>query len=253
MSEGQEMRQFLVTPAASKRLIARALAADPEIDWAAKSACLVIVAGTTNGYVAEEILAGLGQAEGFSRVGFRRGITAPPGVAPKTELAGDVVIRQGQWQRGKTIFDVADDLVAGDIVLKGANALNVASRRAAVYIGHPHAGTAGKIIPAVAGRRVRLIVPVGLEKRVDLDVEELARDLNRPGASGPRLLLLPGDVFTELDAVSQLTGAWVDLVAAGGCYGAEGAVWLAVSGQAEQVQAAEELIKSVADEEPCRA
>ena len=43
------------------------------------SETLVIIAGTTNGYVAEEILASLGQGEGFTRKGFRRGTTVAPG------------------------------------------------------------------------------------------------------------------------------------------------------------------------------
>jgi hypothetical protein len=42
---------------------------------------------------------------------------------------------------------------------------------------------------------------------------ELAEKLNAPGASGYRLL--PGQVFTEIQAVNQLTGATAELIAAG--------------------------------------
>jgi hypothetical protein len=45
---------------------------------------------------------------------------------------GDVIIKDGVWQRGATIFDVVDDLREGDVILKGANAVNVQDRQAAI-------------------------------------------------------------------------------------------------------------------------
>jgi len=47
------MVQFVLTVAAGKRLIGKALAAHPAVQAASRSATLVIIAGTTNGYVAE--------------------------------------------------------------------------------------------------------------------------------------------------------------------------------------------------------
>jgi len=250
------MRQFVLSPAAGKRLIGKALATHPAIETALKSGTLVIVAGTTNGYVAEEILAKIGQAEGFSRQRFFRGITLPPwlptneaGMLPDMSgFPGDVIISKGVWQKGKTIRNVVDDLEEGDVILKGANALDLPSWQAAVLIGHPKAGTIGLALQAVVGRRVRLILPVGLEKRVFSDLNDLAVRLNAPGAEGPRLLPVSGEVFTEIEAISLLTGAEAELVAAGGVFGAEGSVWLAVSGSEEEMDAAEKLLKSVASE-----
>jgi hypothetical protein len=236
----------------SKRLIGQAMALHPDIKGVLDKGRLVIIAGTTNGYVAEEILKSLGQSEGFSRKGFRRGLTVAPGAkAVKVDFPGDVVISDGKWQKGKTIYDVADDLEAGDVVLKGANAFD-GRGQAAVQIGHRKGGTILAALAAVIGRRVRLIVPVGLEKRVFEDVNVLAQRCNAPGAKGPRLLPMPGKIFTELDAIKLMTGAEACLIAAGGTYGAEGAAWLGLTGTEEQIQAAAELIKSVADEPPCR-
>jgi len=72
--------------------------------------------------------------------------------------------------------------------------------------------------------------------------------MNAPGGEGPRLMPAPGEVFTELDAIALLTGAKARLVSAGGVCGAEGSVWLAVTGKSSQENAAEKLIKSVAPE-----
>ncbi len=249
------MKQFVITPAMGKRLIGKAMAAHPLVQEALRAGTLAIIAGTTNGYVAEEVLAATGQAEGFTRAGFRRGVVLPPGAdagAVGAGLTGDVILINGVWQRGKFIFDVVDELGPGDVILKGANALDPEGR-AAILVGDPQAGTAGAAIRAVYGRRVRLIVPVGLEKCVFEPVAELARMLNDPAASGPRMLPLPGKTFTELDAISLLSGASARLVAAGGIRGAEGAVWVAVTGEPDQEDAAEELIRSVASEPPCEA
>lgn len=245
------MKQFIVTPAMGKRLIGKGMAQLPEIQAVLEKGTLVIIAGTTNGYVAEEILTARGQAEGFSRVGFRRGATVAPGrKLAKAEFPGDVVIVDGEWQRGKTIFDVVNDLQAGDIVLKGANAFD-SYGQAAVQIGHPQGGTIHAALAAVFGRRARLIIPVGVEKRVFENIVSLAKLVNAPEASGPRLYPLPGDIFTEMDAIELLTGAEVDLIAAGGIYGAEGAAWFGVSGPAGIEAAAVALVKSVRDEPPC--
>ena len=62
---------------------------------------------------------------------------------------------------------------------------------------------------------------------------------------------LPGDIFTELDAIHLLTGAEPTLLAGGGILGAEGSVWLGVEGTEAQVEAAVALVKSVADEPAC--
>ncbi len=252
------MEQFLMTPSAGKRLIGKAVAADQAILDTARNRTVVIIAGTTNGYVAEELLNSLGITEAFSRQRFFRGITLPPG-KPRTEsgrvpdqsaFSGDVVITKGEWRKGLTIQDVADELVEGDIVLKGANAVNLETRQAAIYIGDRKGGTVGAAVQTVVGRRVRLILAVGLEKRILEDPWTVALAVNAPGSTGPRLYPVPGEIVTELDAVAALTGARARLIAAGGVGGAEGCIWLGVSGDERQVETARELLKSVAKEPP---
>jgi hypothetical protein len=198
----------------------------------------------------------LGQEKDFNRNHFYRGIILPPNrpvtsagrISDEGKFPGDVIIKNGVFLRGKTIFDVADNLREGDVILKGANAIDIIQKRAAILIGDPKAGTISVSLQAMAGRRVRLILPVGLEKRVYENLDKLAVKMNAPGAKGPWLLPVPGEIFTEIDAIALLTGASTDLVAAGGVCGAEGSVWLAVSGKPAQEKAAETLIKSVVHE-----
>jgi hypothetical protein len=180
-------------------------------------------------------------------------VTAEGRLADECKFPGDVIITNGVYQKGKTIGDVIDSLMEGDVILKGANALDLTRRQAAILIGHPKAGTIGLALPAVLGRRVKLIIPVGLEKRVSGDLYALSEKLNAPGAGGYRLLPVAGEVFTELDALRALTAAEVELIGAGGVCGAEGACWVAVSGEPEQEAFAEQVLASVADEPPFTA
>lgn len=253
------MKQFVITPAAGKRLIATAIALHPSIQAVLSSGTLVIVAGTTNGYIAEEILKKIGQADGFSKRRFMRGVVLPPGrtteegrLADESGFPGDVVIEKGVWHKGKSIFDVVDGLAEGDIILKGANALDPVTGQVAVLIGHRTGGTTIAALAASTGRRVRLIVPVGLEKRVYGSLMDLACRVNLPGNSGYRLLPIPGTAFTEIDAIALLTGARAEMVAAGGVGGAEGAVLLALRGSDEQMKAAGKLLNQICHEEAFR-
>ena len=250
------MKSYVLTPAAGKRLIGKALAAHPVISSVLISGTLVIVAGTTNRYVAEEILAAIGQEKGFSGKRFFRGITLPPfrpttdaGRLPdESKFPGDVIITNGIWQKGQTIYDVVDNLKKGDLILKGANALDLVHKRAAILIGDPKAGTAGAALQAVVGRRVQLIIPVGLEKRINGNLDTIAQKMNAPSAKGPRFLPVPGQVFTEFEAIKLLTGADAEIVASGGVCGAEGSVWIAVSGTEKQMKDADSLFKMTISE-----
>lgn len=249
--------QYLLTPAAGKRLIAKSLLYIPSIKEALQNKTVVIIAGTTNGYVAEEFLKSMGQGEGFSKERFFRGITLPPKYETNSEgrlndenrFPGDVVIVKGKWELGKTIVDVAAHLQKGDLIIKGANAVNLDTMQAAIYIGHPTGGTISVALQTVIGKRVELYLPVGLEKRISGDINKIAVKLNSLNTNGLRYLPVSGNVITELQAINLISGVEAELVAAGGVCGAEGSCWIAVTGTEEQLSKADELLK-LAIQEP---
>lgn len=252
------MIQFILTSAAGKRLIAKATASHPSIKKALNSGTVVIIAGTTNGYVAEELLKILGQSKDFIRDRFFRGVILPPNMkttqtgrlSDESQFPGDVVIVNGVWQKGKTIFDVVDDLKEGDVIIKGANCIDLIKKKAGILIGHPRGGTIAVALQAVIGKRVRLILPVGLEKRISDDIDTIASILNSPGSNGPRLLPVPGEIITEIEAISILSCAKAMLIAGGGVCGAEGAVRISVEGELKEVETIRSIYDSIADEPP---
>ncbi|MFW6265103.1 MAG: hypothetical protein ACOC3B_03265 [Bacillota bacterium] len=250
-------KQYLITPAAGKRLIAKSMLSIPSIQEALKKRTIVIIAGTTNGYVAEELLNSIDQADEFSRERFFRGVNLPPGYTlsemgrldDESKFPGDVVIEKGKLIKGKTIFDLADNVEKGDIIIKGANAVNIEDEQAALYIGHPAAGTILPTYQTVFGKRVELYLPAGLEKRITGNINKIAGKLNSQQASGPRYMPINGNIITELQAINLISGAKAEIVAGGGICGAEGCYWIAVSGSPEQIQIADKVIDSIKYEE----
>jgi len=91
---------------------------------------------------------------------------------------------------------------------------------------------------------------VGLEKRISGDIDQITNQVNSPGASGYRLLPVPGEVVTEIEALKLLTGVKAEMLAAGGVSGAEGGVWLNLEGSPEQMLKSEKLLQSISSEPP---
>ncbi len=238
--------QLYLTPAAGKRLIAKGVASLAAVRTALLRGTVVVIAGTTGGYVAEELLAAVSQPAGFDKRRFYRGIIRSAGTpASLPPLAEDLVLEKGVWRRGATVFDVAEKLGPDDIILKGANALDLERGEAAVLIGNPTGGTMAAIATAVMGRRAQLLLPVGLEKRLTGPLKELADACGEPEADGLRLWCAPGRPFTELDAIRQLSGAEARIFAAGGVLGAEGGCYLLARGTDTQLQVLRTLLDGV--------
>ena len=246
---------FMLTVSMSKRLIAKGLMKDDAVREAMMNHRLLIMSGTTNGYVAEEALKAIGYDTPFDKRIFRRGITVAPGakVTP-SQTAFDLLIDHGRAYFDRTVFEIAPELTHEDMIMKGANALYVpemGDREAGVLIGHPQGGTLIPITAARIGRRVQLIVPVGMEKRVNRPIAELADVANGAQGEGPRLAPIPGQVYTEFDALTQLTDVgWVDMIAAGGAMGAEGCAYYTVQGDDEVIEQVKALVNELRDEPP---
>jgi len=137
-----------------------------------------------------------------------------------------VVFRDGVFQKGKPYFDVVDDLREGDVILKGANAVDLIQDGGQFWLAIRKRELSALPYRPMAGRRVRLILPVGLEKRVYGNLDELAQQWTKRERMGAAFARYRRN-FTELDAIALLTGVSAQLVAAGGVCGAEGSVWLA--------------------------
>jgi len=241
---------IVLTVAQGKRLIARAVAQMPEVKAALENGIIAIGRGTTNAYVAEEML-----GHSIPKGEYVAGRTLPPGV-PGNRLGSmkypDIVLIKGKRIEGMRIAEAVDKMEAGDVLIKGGNALNYQQQMVGVLIGHPTGGTTGDNYATVISRKAHLIIPIGLEKLVYDDMNLLSRLSRTPDAhpTSPPVSLFPitGTILTEIEALGILCGVQATLYSAGGVAGAEGALWLLLEGEKHDLDRALKLAKELESE-----
>ncbi len=248
MPSAEYQKSFVLTVSESKRLIAKGVARCPEVLEARKSGIVAVAKGTTNGYIVEELT-----GRSIRKSDYCTSVTTPKGVSAGTtgELP-DLVLRGGERWEGVAATEAVAEMKAGDVFIKGANAINYDLGQVGIIVGHPAGGTIGAAIGSVVGRRATLLTPAGLEKNVPGDLHATYARLTGVGAngSGPTLWPVPGTIFTEIEALEVLCSVEAQPIAAGGIAGAEGGVWLSVWGTKEQVDSVEALLGSIQGEPP---
>lgn len=240
-------RQVVLTVAESKRLIAKGVAALPNVKKVMNEGMVVVATGTTNAYILEELW-----GKSIDKRRYRSGITTPREPErhkePQEESIPDVVFRKGEVAEDLNRYNAVDHMGKGDIYIKGANALDYMGQTAGVLIGSPVGGTLGAVLGQIIGKKIHLIIPIGLEKLIYEDINELHRLAAQEDYEGPSMWPITGTIITEIEALDIMTGVEAILYAAGGIAGAEGAVRLMLMGTKEQVEAALGLIESIKGE-----
>jgi len=241
----------VLTVSESKRLIARGVAQTPMVQHALKEGMLIICKGTTNTYVAEEIL---GEKIRHGSLVFGRVYPSQGGKKLEdTEPIPEVVLVRGKRDEGLSLAEAVTKLEPGDVVLKGGNALDYENKVAGVFIGSPTGGTTGTIMPYVVARKGHLIIPIGLEKLVSGSVLEISEKMREPIhtlGKVPSMFPLMGHIYTEIEALQEMADVEVFQASAGGIGGAEGAVWLIVRGPQAKVEKALNIVKEIQGEPP---
>jgi len=167
---------FGFTPWESKRLIGKAVAALPEVQHALEHAQIVISHGSTNVYVAEEIMGEMAERDRYVSGQVINGILCQ--TQPEEKPA---MIRLVEGKPVPPVPTMEETLAGWDdtsIFIKGANAVD-AEFNAGVFNAHHAAGTIGWAYGAICGTGIPLIVPIGLEKLVP-SVRAASRSLVTP-------------------------------------------------------------------------
>jgi hypothetical protein len=240
-------RQFVLTVAESKRLIAKAVAALPAVQRAIKEGTVVVATGTTNAYVLEELW-----GRKIDKRCYRSGITKPDeperSPEPQGENIPDVIFVNGKPEPKYNRVNAVKDMKKGDIYIKGANALNYYDDVAGILIGGMDGATIGNTIGHIIGKQIHLVIPVGLEKLTCEYINELHLIASEEDYEGPRMWPISGSIITEIEAMGILAGVDAYLYSAGGVAGAEGSVRILIEGADDDVEAALKLIKSIKGE-----
>jgi len=254
LKPGQKQTSALVVlnPAESRRLLAKATVALPEVQNAYKNGMIIIARGITNAFVTEELFGISVEPKAGQTVGIIcGGITnANSGRSP---------CRWHVIRKGKVVEDADPNVEVAsfgpdDVYIKGANAIDWEGN-AGICASSVKGGTIGALWPIVTPRGCHLIMPVGLEKLVP-SVIEAARQSGlyhfkySTGLPAKLTPVLLGKVVTEIQAFAILAGVRAYHLASGGVGGSEGAVVLALEGDEKRVENAFELVKSIKGEPP---
>jgi len=223
----------------------------PLVQRALKRGKVIVCKGTTNTYLAEELL-GRPIPHGAYVLG---NVTPQKGgrSMPEVEKMPEVVFVDGKYRPDMTLDQALQELQPGDVVIKGGNALDYTHRTVGVWTGSATGGTAGKILPVISKRKAHLVIPIGLEKLVPGRIEEIAeRTTDRASylTDVPRMRVLKGEIVTEIEALRILANVEAFQASAGGVGGAEGAVWMIWQGARENVEQASAIAAAVQGEKP---
>ncbi|MFW6151309.1 MAG: hypothetical protein ACOC6A_07215 [Chloroflexota bacterium] len=241
-----------LNPSESRRLLAKAVVALPEVQNAWKNGIIIIARGITNAYVTEELLGETLEPKAAQTIGMVVNGTTNANSGPPASTSH--VIRNGKVVQNADSNVEILDFGRDDVFIKGANAVDPQGN-AGIMTSSVRAGTWGMFSPIVTPRDSHLIIPVGLEKMVASVFEGVHHSgiYNFKYSTGLPAKLVPavtGKVVTEIQALALLAGVKAFHVCSGGVGGSEGAVVLALEGDDSHVQKAFELVKSIKGEPP---
>jgi len=241
-----------LTPSEAKRLVAKAVAAHPSVQRALREGIVAIGLGSTNAYVAEELL-----GEEIDKGRYMAGFTDAAGtcVVPKEERIPEVVIERGKRVE-ESVGSAVRRMGAGDVLIKGANALD-AQGIAGVMLASDVGGTIAEVYGIAKARGVKIIIPITLEKFIPGSIEELSKEagiqlISRSTGIPVGIFPVAGDVITELEAFRMLYGVEALVVGAGGTGGGEGSVTLLLRGAEEDVERAFRAVEQLKGEPPVK-
>ncbi len=245
---------FSLTVAESKRLIAKAVVAMPEVKAAMQHGRLIVGRGSTNAYIVEELLNTYVEKSHYTVGVITAGTLC---VTPEDDRMPEVVFVEGEmvdipWKQA------LGDFGRGDVFIKGANAVDV-DGNCGVLVGDDIGGTIGGALPTLSARGCTLIMPVGLEKLVPsvidaadrLGIDQIDMSLGMP--CGMMVVSSGNIVVTETMALEEMFDVEATHVASGGVAGSEGSVTIVVVGEDEEVKKAFEFVKRIKGEKPMTA
>jgi hypothetical protein len=241
---------FVLTPAESRRLIAKGVAQIPEVRTALERAYVIIVGGTTNGFVAQE-LAGAGvDPQAFTAGTNTKGVLCVTR-APDRDDRIPIILYKGKPSE-KTVPEAFEDFHVETVVIKGGNAVDPDGNVGVITSGFD-GGTVAATIGTMTSTGMKYVFPVGLEKLV-ASVPEAARWAGSKtmdysmGAPFGMFCLTNGITFTEIQALETLAGVEAKHIASGGIGGSQGSVVIAVQGPDDAVKKAIAVAESVKGE-----
>ena len=241
---------FTLIPSESRRLIAKAVVQMEEIKIAKQKAYIILNGGTTNGYVAQELL-GMGDlaCEKFTAGTNTHRLLCVTDADKRTPFP--IILYKGQ-RSDKTLAEALKDFYIETVVIKGANAIDPFGNAGVIAAGFD-GGTMGATLGTVVSQGLKYLVPVGLEKMIP-SVDEAcawagAKTIDYTIGADFGMFRLPNaTIVTEIEALQILAGVETRHIASGGVGESAGSVVLVIEGEKEKVQNAVSIVEAIKGE-----
>jgi hypothetical protein len=239
---------IVLNPAASKRLIAKGVAAHPAVHNALREGRVVVALGTTNGYVVEELL-----GESIDRGAFAAGfIDTHWNLNERVGELGEVVLERGRrvaWEPDKILASLKE----GDVLIKGGNAIDPWGI-VGVLTAASNGGTIGRYVPTAMARGVEIVIPISVAKSIHSSVIDLSQQMGigritfRDGLPCG-MTPLHGQLLTEIEALHLLYGIDAVHVTSGGQGEGRGSVSLLLYGDEPDVRRAFDAVHLLGEDD----
>lgn len=253
------LAQIVLTPAESKKLIAKAVARLDEVQKAAENGIVALHPSSSTYFLVEEItgskpktnywVCGVVTPRGMCvemAMVLGSGLTPEAASSDPGDLQGTWIIEKGQLGCEEKLSSLLYRMTPSDVYVKGVNALDPQGN---VGILFGLEGSMGYIQAARRKRNFTIVYPAGLEKLIPISVKQAAKEARfrrYEAGMGMPVGLYPcptGITVTEVRAIEILSGASAIPIASGGLGGAEGAITLVLKGRADQVRKALDFVK----------
>ncbi|QQO08904.1 hypothetical protein [Breznakiella homolactica] len=236
--------QITLTPAEAKRIIAKAIAALPEVRDALAQGAIFLKGGSTASAVAEEF--GFPALHLSGRISPRGTL----GAAVSPDIPHNGLIRNGSLvSADDDTVTIVRNLGRGDIIITGANAVD-SEGNAAMMAGAEGGGNPGAAWGAFSTEGASVIIAAGTEKLIPGSIRDAVSAAGRKGvdvSTGMAVGLLPvfGRLITEREALEILAPVRATVIGAGGITGGEGSSVIVIEGEQFDTRKVFDLVLSI--------
>lgn len=230
-----ERIQVTLTVEEGKELISLGILKHPKLMNSIENGKILFKGGTTVSKITEKLL------NVSLRISGR--ITSRGTVAGDKTLDSphSILLQDNKWRKiDDTISDEVHGFAKNDLIICGANAFDYKGR-AALMAGSPGGGNVGKSLSSWYSEGASVLIPVGIEKMVPGDLDEIITKSSRTGKSiswGMAVGLIPlhGELFTEVEALQTLADVECFVIGAGGLGEAQGSITIDILGAKEEIE-----------------
>jgi hypothetical protein len=244
--------QLTLTPAEGKRLIAKAVANMENVQYAYKNGTVIVATSTTTSYVAEELLGKDIPDKGM----FTAGVVTKDGcgITVADTRYNHYVLVAGELKECTTpqLVPYLAKMGPDDVFIKGANAIDPFGQ-AGILLHGGGGGTIGTAWGYIVRNGIQCIIPVGLEKLVPINLVDATMNMgvnviNKAMGWPCGMMVIHGQVITEMEAFKFLFGLDAVPIAGGGIDGGEGCKIYLLDGNNENTEAAYEFVMEIKGE-----